>query len=135
MNRTPLFVGLLFAMGLAAASGAARADVPGPRDTCEFDEKVCSLCWEPYGKPPEGDPDFKACSDGAVAKGYKESCRARQGGGDNVVFCAKPADAQKVTGGCGGCSLGEGSAGSALLAVAAASALLVSRRRKAPRRG
>lgn len=136
MTRTSLFVGLFCAMGLFSAARVARADLPGPRDTCEFDAEKCAACWEPYGKPPEGDPEFKTCSDAATAKGYKESCRARQGAGDKVVFCAEADAAQKVTkgGGCGGCSLGEGSAANALFGVAAAAALLASRRRKSPRR-
>ncbi|MFO0587165.1 MAG: hypothetical protein U0441_06495 [Polyangiaceae bacterium] len=136
MVRTSLVVALLGALGLFAAARGARADVAGPRDVCEFDEKTCASCWEPYGKPPEGDPAFKTCQESATAKGYKESCRNRQGAGDNVVFCAEGASAQKVTkgGGCGGCSLGEGAAENALLGAGAVAAMLAARRRKSPQR-
>lgn len=132
MVKASVLVALLGCLGLFMTAGAARADVAGPRDVCEFDEKTCTTCWEPYGKPPEGDAAFKTCQEGAVAKGYKESCRNRQGAGDNVVFCAEPTSAQKVTkgGGCGGCSLGEGAATNALLGASAVALLFAARRRR-----
>ena len=124
----------LFLCGLSFAPGA-RADVPGPRDVCESEGQACETCWQHYGTSPDDEAAFAKCKEPLVAKGYTESCRNRQGAGDNVVFCAPGAAAQKVTrgGGCGGCAVSSGGAANALLGVAAGLGLLAMRRRKRPR--
>ena len=124
-----------FALLIAFCAPLAHADVAGPRDVCETEGLQCETCWEHYGDDPGGNEAFNKCKEALTAKGYTESCRNRQGAGDNVVFCAPGTEAHKVTkgGGCGGCSLGEGAATNALLGVSLTLALLALRRKKSPR--
>lgn len=130
-----LVAAAVFGVWITLSAQAARADVPGPREVCETEGLACETCWQHYGSDPDGDAAFAQCKDPLVAKGYTESCRNRQGAGDNVVFCAPGTQAQKVTkgGGCGGCSLGEGAAGNALLGLSLGLALLAARRKRSAR--
>ncbi len=136
MVHKSLAVGFGVLLGLFSVAGAARGDVPGPRDVCETDGQTCESCWQHYGTSPEDADAFSKCKEPLVAKGYTEACRNRQGAGDNVVFCAPGSTAQKVTkgGGCGGCAVGTGAATNALFGVAVGLGLLAMRRRKASRR-
>jgi MYXO-CTERM domain-containing protein len=126
-------LGFAVVLGLLSAGSPARADLPGPREVCETDGLACETCWQHYGASPENDETFNKCKEPLLAKGYKETCRNRQGAGDNVVFCAPGVTAPKVTkgGGCGGCAIGAGDLSNAALAALAGLGALALRRRKA----
>ena len=50
-----LFVGLSFAH-------EARADLPGPRPTCETEGLTCETCWEHYGADEQEKAAFESCA-------------------------------------------------------------------------
>ena len=111
----------------------ARADVPGPKETCDVEGRGCTSCWKPYGASPDGgDPSaFSTCSADAEAKGLVDACQDNSGAGDNHYFCPKGVSVEKKT--AGGCSIRPGACSDATAGFLAALCLasLVRRRRKA----
>ncbi len=126
-----LFVGLSFAH-------EARADLPGPRPTCETEGLTCETCWEHYGADEQEKAAFESCAAPLREKGLTEGCRHRQGAGDQVFFCANGAKPPIVTrgpggGGCGGCAVGADGDGPTLAMVLAGLAVAGAARRRRAR--
>ena len=69
-----------FVIGLAFAT-EARADLPGPRPTCDTEGMSCESCWSSYGGEEKDKAAFEACAAPLRAKGLTEGCRHRQGAG------------------------------------------------------
>ncbi len=135
MRLSRAALGLSFLLGVSMISGAALADVPGPRSECDAEGLGCETCWEHYGSSSADAAAFKECSEAKKAKGLTEACRHRQGAGDSVFFCPEGKTVKTVTrgGGCAGCSVGEGGLSGALAALGIGIGLAVFRRRR-PRR-
>lgn len=140
MTTSRALLAFSLALGASLLARTALADVPGPREECDADEKAgCEVCWQHYGGAEGEEDPFKKCSDPLVAKGFHEACRHRQGAGDSVYFCPAGVEVHKTIrgGGCGACAAGAtespaplaaGAAGIGLLGVA-----LLGRRRRRSR--
>lgn len=127
---TKVWTAASIAVPLTLMSGAARADVPGPKPVCDASVATeCKVCWQHYGG---GDNSaFDQCAAPLRDKGFVEACRNRQGAGDNVWFCPQGTKMEtKVTGGgCAGCAVSDEGAGGLLALTAAACAVAALRRR------
>lgn len=119
LSRATLGLSLSVFLAGLLSSGAALADVPGPRDECEVEGLGCELCWEHYSANEEDSKAFNECAEPKKAKGLVEACRHRSGAGDSVFFCPQGKSVEKVTrgGGCAGCTVGEGGLSGALAAL------------------
>lgn len=134
---TRALLALSFLLGASLFCRAALADVPGPREVCDVDEKQgCETCWQHYGSDPVAEEAFKKCAEPLLAKGFSEACRHRQGAGDEVYYCPAGTEVGKTVrgGGCGACAVGAGEAPVGLGAGLLGIALLAVRRRRARRR-
>ena len=136
LSRATLGLSLSVFLAVSLSSGAAAADVPGPRDECDVEGLGCESCWQHYGSGEADEKAFTECADAKKAKGLVEACRHRAGAGDSVFFCPEGKGVEKVTkgGGCAGCAVGEGGLSGALAAVGIGLAVAAMRRRKAARK-
>lgn len=121
------FLTASFAALLITLPTPARADVPGPRATCDADGLGCTLCTT---TPGADDPAYQKCVSDAAAKGLLLACEDGGASLINEYYCPEGVTVDKTT----GCSIGRGAASGLTAALLAAFGILAAaRRRSRPR--
>ncbi|MEZ4302824.1 MAG: hypothetical protein R3B70_48320 [Polyangiaceae bacterium] len=135
-SRPKLVLSLMASLAVSLWSAAALADVPGPREVCDMEDKGCEICWQSYGDSPDDVSAFQKCSEPHTARGLVETCRNRQGAGESVYFCPSGTEPKKTTkgGGCGACTIGDGDLPAGVAAGALAIGLLAALRRRSKKK-